>query len=174
MYYNSVIIFHIDLSPQNWHFSYIKVIFDPHMLIFKHKTFVRFLFFVVLLLSVADGVAQKKNYRNVPLTDSAVGYASFYSDKFNGKKTANGDVFSQEKLTCAHNTYPFGSKVKVTNLKNGKSVVLRVNDRLHHRNPRLVDLSRAGANKLGFKKSGIVKVRVELWVPEKENLAKSQ
>lgn len=144
------------------------------MLMLKHNLFVRFLFFVVLLLSVADGVAQKMNYRQVPLVDSAVGYASFYSDKFIGKKTANGEVFSQEKLTCAHNTYPLGSKVKVTNLKNGKSVVLRVNDRLHHRNPRLVDLSSAGANKLGFKKSGIIKVRVELWVPEKENLAKSQ
>ena len=83
-------------------------------------------------------------------------------------------MFSQDKLTCAHNTYPLGSKVRVTNLKNGKSVVLRVNDRLHHRNPRLVDLSRAGANKLGFNRSGIVKVRVELWVPEKENLSKSQ
>ncbi len=128
----------------------------------------------MLLISVADGVAQKKNYRNVPMIGSAVGYASFYSDKFIGKKTANGYVFSQEKLTCTHNTYPLGSKVRVTNLKNGKSVVLRVNDRLHHRNPRLVDLSRAGANKLGFKKSGIAKVRVELWVPEKENLAKSQ
>ena len=126
------------------------------MQIFKNNIFVRFLLFGVLLLAVADGVAQKKNYRNVPMTDSAVGFASFYSDKFNGKKTANGDVFSQEKLTCAHNTYPFGSKVRVTNLKNGKSVILRVNDRLHHRNSRLVDLSRAGANKLGFNKAGIV------------------
>ncbi len=163
-----------DFNVRNWHFSYIKGIFVCLMQIFKNNIFVRFLFFVVMLLLVCDGVAQKKNYRNVPITDSAVGYASFYSDKFIGKKTANGEIFSQDKLTCAHNTYPLGSKVRVTNLKNGKSVVLRVNDRLHHRNPRLVDLSSAGANKLGFKKLGIVKVRVELWVPEKENLAKSQ
>ena len=163
-----------DFNVRNWHFSYIKGIFVCLMQIFKNNIFVRFLFFVVMLLLVCDGVAQKKNYRNVPITDSAVGYASFYSDKFIGKKTANGEIFSQDKLTCAHNTYPLGSKVRVTNLKNGKSVVLRVNDRLHHRNPRLVDLSSAGANKLGFKKFGIVKVRVELWVPEKENLAKSQ
>ena len=169
-----MIVFHTDLSTQNWHFCYIKGIFDLYMQIFKNNIFVRFLLFGVLMLAVADGVAQKKNYRNVPIADSAVGYASFYSDKFIGKNTANGDVFSQDKLTCAHNTYPLGSKVRVTNLKNGKSVVLRVNDRLHHRNPRLVDLSRAGANKLGFNRSGIVKVRVELWVPEKENLSKSQ
>ena len=111
--------------------------------------------------------AQKPNYRNVPLVDTAIGYASYYSDKFIGKKTASGEIFTQDKLTCAHNTYPFGSKIRVTNLNNGKTVVLRVNDRLHHRNPRLVDLSLAGASKLGFIKSGIIKVRVELIRPEK-------
>jgi rare lipoprotein A len=144
------------------------------MRIFKNTILIHNLLVLALLLPVLGVFGQKINYRNIPIVDTAIGNASFYSDKFIGKKTANGEVFSQEKLTCAHNTYPLGSKVKVTNLKNGKSVVLRVNDRLHHRNPRLVDLSSAGANKLGFKKSGIVKVRVELWVPEKENLSKSQ
>jgi len=104
---------------------------------------------------------EKINYRNVAIVDTAIGVASFYSDKFIGKKTANGEIFSQEKLTCAHNTFPFGTKILVTNLTNQKSVVLRVNDRLHHRNPRLVDLTRAGAKKLGFNKAGIIKVRVE-------------
>lgn len=104
----------------------------------------------------------KKNYRNVPLVDTAVGYASFYSDKFIGKKTANGEKFSQDLLTCAHNTLPFGTKILVTNLANQQHVVVRVNDRLHHRNPRLVDLTRAGAKKLGFNKSGIIKVKVEV------------
>lgn len=144
------------------------------MRIFKNTILIHNLLFLALLLPVLGVFGQKINYRNIPIVDTAIGNASFYSDKFIGKKTANGEIFSQDKLTCAHNTYPLGSKVRVTNLKNGKSVVLRVNDRLHHRNPRLVDLSRAGANKLGFKKSGIAKVRVELWVPEKENLSKSQ
>jgi rare lipoprotein A len=144
------------------------------MRIFKNTILIHNLLVLALLLPVLGVFGQKKNYRNIPIVDTAIGNASFYSDKFIGKKTANGEIFSQDKLTCAHNTYPLGSKVRVTNLKNGKSVVLRVNDRLHHRNPRLVDLSRAGANKLGFKKSGIAKVRVELWVPEKENLSKSQ
>jgi len=144
------------------------------MQIFKATFLFRNLLVLVMLLTGVGAFAQKTNYRNVPVVDTAVGHASFYSDKFIGKKTASGEIFSQDKLTCAHNTYPLGSKVRVTNLKNGKTIVLKVNDRLHHRNPRLVDLSRAGANKLGFKKAGIVKVRVELWVPEKENLSKSQ
>lgn len=132
-------------------------------------------FLVLAFMVPVMGVfAQKKNYRNVPVVDTAIGHASFYADKFIGKKTASGEIFSQDKLTCAHNTYPLGSKIRVTNLKNGKSVILKVNDRLHHRNPRLVDLTRAGATKLGFNKTGIIKVKVELIRPEKENLAKNE
>ncbi len=155
-------------------FSIFKVNLSPLMRIFKNTILIHNLLVLALLLPVLGVFGQKKNYRNIPVVDTAIGNASFYSDKFIGKKTANGDVFTQEKLTCAHNTYPLGSKVRVTNLKNGKSVILRVNDRLHHRNPRLVDLTRAGATKLGFKKAGIIKVKVELVKPEKENLPKSQ
>lgn len=144
------------------------------MQIFKATFLFRNLLVLALLVTGMGAFAQKTNYRNVPLVDTAVGHASFYSDKFIGKKTASGEIFSQDKLTCAHNTYPLGSKVRVTNLKNGKTVVLRVNDRLHHRNPRLVDLTRAGATKLGFHKSGIIKVKVEFVSSEKENLAKNQ
>lgn len=144
------------------------------MQIFKATFLFRNLLVLVILLTGVGAFAQKTNYRNVPVVDTAVGHASFYSDKFIGKKTASGEIFSQDKLTCAHNTYPLGSKVRVTNLKNGKTIVLKVNDRLHHRNPRLVDLTRAGATKLGFHKSGIVKVKVELISSEKENLAKNQ
>jgi rare lipoprotein A len=115
------------------------------------------LFFIPLLQA-----QQKINYRNVPVVDSAVGYASFYSDVFERKKTANGEIFRQSKLTCAHNTLPFGTKIRVTNLDNEKSVVVRVNDRLHHRNPRLVDLSTAAAKELKFKGKGVVKVKVEV------------
>jgi rare lipoprotein A len=144
------------------------------MQFFKATFLFRNLLVLALLVTGMGAFAQKTNYRNVPLVDTAVGHASFYSDKFIGKKTASGEIFSQDKLTCAHNTYPLGSKVRVTNLKNGKTVVLRVNDRLHHRNPRLVDLTRAGATKLGFHKSGIIKVKVEFVSSEKENLAKNQ
>ena len=91
-----------------------------------------------------------------------MGYASFYSNKFIGRKTASGEVFRQDKLTCAHNTLPMGTLLKVTNLKNDKTVTVRVNDRLHHRNPRLVDLSNAAAKTLDFKDGGVIKVRVEV------------
>jgi rare lipoprotein A len=144
------------------------------MPIFKATFLFRNFLVLAMLFTGVGAFAQKANYRNVPVVDTAVGHASFYSDKFIGKKTASGEIFSQDKLTCAHNTYPLGSKVRVTNLKNGKTIVLKVNDRLHHRNPRLVDLTRAGATKLGFHKSGIIKVKVELVSSEKENLAKNQ
>ncbi len=111
------------------------------------------------IVSAAQG---KVNYRNVAQSDSAVGYASYYSNKFIGKKTANGEIFNQDKLTCAHNTLPMGTLIKVTNLNNDKSVVVRVNDRLHKRNPRLVDLSRAAAKTLDFNGGGVIRVRVEV------------
>jgi rare lipoprotein A len=65
-------------------------------------------------------------------------------------------------LTGAHNTLPLGTWVKVTNLKNRKTVVVRINDRLHHRNPRLIDLSRTAAQKLGYTSQGLTKVKVEV------------
>lgn len=121
----------------------------------------------LLILGLSNAFAQQKiNYRDVPVVDSAEGVASFYSDKFIGKPTANGEIFSQDKLTCAHNTLPFGTKVKVTNLKNGRSVIVRVNDRLHHRNPRLVDLTTRAAKVLGFNRGGVIQVRVEVVKPE--------
>ena len=70
-------------------------------------------------------------------TPAAIQYgtASFYADKFNGKQTANGDIFSQDKMTAAHNTLPLGTWIRVTNLRNKKAVVVRINDRLHHQKP---------------------------------------
>lgn len=90
------------------------------------------------------------------------GIASYYSNKFQGRKTSNGEIFSQKKLTAAHNTLPLGTYIRVTNLRNKKSVVVRVNDRLHHRNKRLVDLSRAAASQIGFISAGTTRVRVEV------------
>ena len=108
---------------------------------------------------------QKPNYRNVPIVDSAVGIASYYADKFVGRKTASGEVFSQHKMTCAHNTLPLGTNVRVTNLRNGKSIIVRVNDRLHHRNPRIVDLPTDAAKMLGYTGRGIVRVSVVVVKP---------
>ena len=90
------------------------------------------------------------------------GTASFYDNKFNGRRTANGDIFSQKKLTAAHNGLPLGTLVRVTNLRNKKTVIVKITDRLHYRNKRLLDLSKAAANKLSFVKSGLLPVKIEV------------
>lgn len=90
------------------------------------------------------------------------GLASFYSNSFNGRKTASGEIFSQSKFTCACNVLPLGTWIKVTNLRNGRSVVVKTNDRLHPRMKRIVDLSRAAAVKLGYVSSGLTRVKVEV------------
>lgn len=84
------------------------------------------------------------------------GVASFYADKFNGKKTASGDVFDNSKLTCAHRTLPFGTKLLVTNPDTGSTCEVTVNDRGPYAHNRVVDLSKAAAKKLGI--SGLGKV----------------
>lgn len=90
------------------------------------------------------------------------GIASFYSSKFKGKATASGQRYDPAKLTAAHNHLPMGTRIKVTNIRNGRSVIVVVNDRLHYRNKRLVDLSLAAAKKLGYTGRGLAKVRVEV------------
>ncbi|ULQ53482.1 septal ring lytic transglycosylase RlpA family protein [Flavihumibacter fluvii] len=90
------------------------------------------------------------------------GTASYYSNKFNGKMTANGEVYDSKKFTAAHNGLPLGTWVKVTNQSNHRSVVVKINDRLHYKNPRLIDLSGAAAKKLGFTGHGLTKVKVEV------------
>ena len=89
------------------------------------------------------------------------GQASFYSNKFNGRQTASGEIFSQKKMTCACNVLPIGSWIKVTNLRNGKSAIVKVNDRLHPNMKRVVDLTRASALKLGCVSDGVTRVRVD-------------
>lgn len=95
------------------------------------------------------------------------GTASFYADKFEGRKTASGDIFSQSKMTAACNVLPLGTWIRVTNLRNGKSVVVRVNDRLHPRMTRLVDMSKTAARQLGYIKSGLTRVKVEVFGKKK-------
>lgn len=91
-----------------------------------------------------------------------VGVASYYADKFHGRKTANGERFDQTELTAAHKTLPFGTKVKVTNLKTGRSVVVRINDRGPFVKGRNIDLSRRAAKKIKMVKSGIAPVALEV------------
>jgi rare lipoprotein A (peptidoglycan hydrolase) len=90
------------------------------------------------------------------------GTASFYSASFEGKQTANGEIFRNAKLTCASNKFPLGTWLKITNLKNNKTIVVKVNDRMHPRMKRLVDLTLTGAKKLDFVAAGLTQVKAEV------------
>lgn len=105
------------------------------------------------------------------------GVASYYHDKFEGRKTATGDVFENDRFTAASNKLKLGTYVKVTNLKNGNIAYVQVNDRMAPTNHRLIDLASVAAEMLDFIENGLAKVKVEI-VPEKEGkmgiLAESQ
>ncbi len=117
--------------------------------------FTLFCILTLLLPSVAQrGHAKKQS--------SWTGIASYYHNKFNGRKTASGAIFSNQKFTAANNFLKLGTQVRVTNLKNGKEVLVVINDRLHARNKRLIDLSQAAAKELGFLGKGLCKVRIEV------------
>jgi rare lipoprotein A len=89
------------------------------------------------------------------------GRASYYADKFDGRKTASGAIFKQNKLTAAHKTLPFGTMVKVTNLDNGRSVKVEINDRGPFVAGRMIDLSKKAANKIGMVGAGVANVKVQ-------------
>ena len=89
------------------------------------------------------------------------GKASWYGPGFHGKKTANGEVYDQNELTAAHRTLPLGTEVEVTNIKNGKSVAVEINDRGPYVGGRVIDLSRAAAIELGMKEKGLAAVKIE-------------
>lgn len=90
------------------------------------------------------------------------GIASWYGPNFHGKQTANGEVYNQNELTAAHKTLPFNTVVKVTNLANGKSVTVRINDRGPYVGRRVIDLSRTAAERIDMIGPGTAKVRIEL------------
>ena len=105
----------------------------------------------------ASSPARKGNAR----VSTETGMASFYANKHNGNKTANGERYQSTKLTAAHQTLPFGTMVKVTNLSNGKSVEVRINDRGPYAKGRIIDLSRSAAKKIGMIDAGVAKVKLE-------------
>lgn len=90
------------------------------------------------------------------------GEASFYGPGFAGRPTANGERFNPAEMTAAHRTLPFGSKLRVTNMRNGQSVVVRVNDRGPYAHNRVIDLSQGAAKRIGMINSGTANVKLEL------------
>jgi rare lipoprotein A len=124
--------------------------------------------FILAVLFIAP--LQVSSQNRTPLTNTRskkptrvfYGQASFYANKFHGRKTASGELFNQNKLTCACNILPLGTWIRVTNLKNGKSAIVKINDRIHPKMKRIVDLSKSGAQKLGYVARGLTRVKIEL------------
>jgi rare lipoprotein A len=125
------------------------------------KNKLQFLFFLLGLAALLSCAYQPTDtyHRGVQY-----GKASFYGygDEFHGRKTASGEVFDRNALTAAHPTLPFGTLCKVTNLSNGKDVVVRINDRGPFKGGRIIDLSYAAAKEIGSVRAGIVDVKVEV------------
>ena len=94
--------------------------------------------------------------------DAQEGLAAFYGTRLNGRKTANGEKYDQNAMTAAHRTLPFGTRARVTNTQNNRSVEVRINDRGPTQPNRIIDLSRAAAAKLGMLRAGNVPVRLEV------------
>lgn len=107
-----------------------------------------------LLAGCASQGIDRQGYR-------AEGKASYYGARHHGRKTASGERFDQHALTAAHRSLPFGSRVLVTNLRNEKSVVVRINDRGPYARGRIIDLSQQAAERLDMLRAGVVPVRVE-------------
>lgn len=98
-----------------------------------------------------------------------VGTASWYGEQFQGKQTASGELFDMRDFTAAHPSLPLGTFVKVTNLRNGKAVVVRINDRGPVVDGRIIDLSYNAARALGFKERGLQRVRLDLYPSSSNN-----
>jgi rare lipoprotein A len=107
---------------------------------------------ISLMTAVANGS---------PLPSPQEGLASVYGKHFNGRNTASGERYDSRALTAAHRTLPLGTEIRVTNLENGKSVRVRINDRGPHVRGRIVDLSSSAAAALGFS-TGVARVRIEI------------
>jgi len=114
--------------------------------------------------SIAVNPNPDKNTQEVKVIPGEVikGFASFYGDEFDGRLTSNGEVFDQDKFTAAHKTLPFGTRLRVTNLRNNKSVYVRVNDRGPFVAGREIDLSRAAAENIDMVGEGVAKVAITI------------
>jgi rare lipoprotein A len=119
---------------------------------------------MLLILIVAGTIlsAGAQTKKSADSSRTLTGTASYYAQKFEGKKTASGEIFHHKKLTAACNKLPMGIKVRVTNLNNNKSVKVLINDRLAAKNKRLIDLTEAAAKKLSMMDHGLINVKVEV------------
>jgi rare lipoprotein A len=122
---------------------------------------------LVLLLAACASTPDPKKYKFPPAQSPKAGtvqegIASWYGPKYNGKRTASGEIFNTDDLTAAHPSYAFGTRVKVTLLSTGKSVVVRINDRFPAHKGRAIDVSHEAAKRIGLLGPGTGKVRLEV------------
>lgn len=121
---------------------------------------------ILIISLVYNGCAPSTRFTTKPAAtksaNSLEGYASYYADEFHGRKTANGETYDMHAMTAAHRTLPFGTKVRVTNTSNGKSVVVRINDRGPFKDERIIDLSLAAARQIGLIVPGTAWVQMEI------------
>jgi rare lipoprotein A len=128
----------------------------------QRKFFGPFLIVMLVFLSVPACAKKRAPIVSPPGTFAEEGMAIWYGKEFQGRKTASGERINMYDLTAAHPSLPFGTRVKVTNLQNGKSVIVRINDRGPNTKGRIIDLSYAAAQKIGMVESGVAKVRIEV------------
>lgn len=126
-----------------------------------------FTFILVLMLSHIGLAQDAEPTRVISDIPEAKGVASYYHDKFVGRQTSTGEIFSNDKFTAASNTLSLNTYVKVTNLQNGTFLYVRINDRMSKNNKRLIDMASICAKKLGYHNAGLAKVKVEI-VDEEE------
>ena len=122
------------------------------------------LIFTGLFFTHSSAQKNTKHKRSTSAKTPVIKYgtASYYAKKFDKRRTANGEIYSSKKYSAACNVLPFGTWIKVTNLRNNKSIVVRINDRLHPKNKRLVDLSWIAAKDLGYISRGLTRVKIEV------------
>ena len=115
-----------------------------------------------LTLTVAWLLVFASSVQSASVGDTETGIAAYYSNVFHGRRTANGERYDKNAYTAAHKRLPFGTRVRITNLENGKSVVLKINDRGPSTENRIVDVSRRASRDLGFIRQGLTEVRLEV------------
>lgn len=115
-------------------------------------------FLLIILLLFSNEISRSQT----TVKKITKGTASYYANKFEGRRTSSGEKYRKDSLTAAHKTLPFGTRVRVTNLKNQKFVVVKINDRLPKKSKRIIDLSRTAATELDFIRQGLTQVEIEV------------
>ncbi len=126
------------------------------------KKFAYIIGVVALSIMVFSNPSRAYNISQDTVSIFQSGVASFYANKFNGRRTANGEIFSNSKMTAAHKTLKFDTIVRVINRRNGREVTVRINDRGPWIKGRVIDLSRAAAREIGMIKSGTARVDIKI------------